>query len=124
MKPFAIENALQGDPVYHRLRKLHVENIVVVGNRVAFTIPDDGDTIYSCLLNGNNPSSPDEPILFMAHKNQTIYVNLWNSPSSHYTTYSTLEAAMRDTRGVVSASKSTHRHNKINPDPIAITVNV
>ncbi len=121
-KPFDLEAALRGEAVYHVGRGVHVENVTRVGNRVAFTIPNDGDSIYNCLLNGNNTNWPKDLVLTMKPKTRTIYVNIWDSPSFHYTKYPTLEAAKQDMRGVSANSKSHLRHKKLNPEPFVIEV--
>jgi hypothetical protein len=122
MKPFNLEAALRGEPVWHVNRKLHVENLTQVGVRVAYTIPEDGDMVYSCLLNGNGTGCfENEAMLAMKPKTHTFYINIWNSPSKHYTLHNTLEAAQRDV-GLSSQSKSFYRHKKLNLEPIAITI--
>ncbi len=119
MKVFDLVAALRGEPVWHTNRKLHVENLTQVGNRVAYTIPEDGDTVYNCLLNGNGTGSfENQAMLVMKPKTHTVYANLWNSPSFHYTTHPTEQDA-RDAKGTTYSGRN---YAKLNPEPIAITI--
>lgn len=122
-KPFDLEAALRGEPVWHVSRKLHVENLTQVGTRVAYTIPEDGDTVYNCLLNGNGTGSfENQAMLVMKPKTRTVYVNIWESPSNHYTLHQTLELAQKDTKGLSIYSGSSKIHKRLNSEPIAITI--
>jgi hypothetical protein len=121
MNPFDLVAALRGEPVYHVQRNLFVENVTKVGNRVAFTIPDDGDTIYTCSVEGKRYDT-EGTVLMMHTKTKPLFINLWNSPSNHYTQYDTLIAALVDKSGLADDSKSTRRHERLNKEPIEIMV--
>lgn len=116
LSPFNLEAALRGEPVWHVDRKLYIDNVTRVGNRVAFTIAEDGDTIYSATSDGRKTGDYDNVVLAMRRKSTTVYINIWDSPSFHYTKYGTEEAA----RTASGCTYSGRRHRKLNADPIKI----
>jgi len=116
-KPFAIESALRGEPVWHTARKLYVKNLVRVGNRVAFQLEPDEEAIYYTDLEGKYVTN-GVPVLEMKSKEITYFINLWDSPSFHYTKHPTEEAA----RSSVGQTYSGRRYKKLNSEPIAVTI--
>lgn len=125
MKPFDLEAALKGAPVVTK-RGQKVINIaylplaVFYGRVVAVLDGISGNNVLSYDESGHVGSGLYD--LFMETKTRTYYVNLWDSPSFHYTKYDSLEAAKQDTRGLAPDRRSSQKHKKLNPEPIEITV--
>lgn len=119
MKPFNLEAALRGEPVWHIAQHSPITDISRLKNKVVYQIKATGDSVFSCLLDGTHSTESGLPVLAMAPKTRTLYANLWDSPSFHYTTYESRLAAMESSR----VSPNSHKaYKKLNPEPIAITV--
>jgi hypothetical protein len=50
-KPFDLQKALAGVPVWHRGRGRYVKNVAQIGNRVAFQLEEDGS--WKCVSSEN-----------------------------------------------------------------------
>lgn len=120
-KPFNLEAALRGEPVFHVIRRRFVDNLAKVGNRVAFTIPGDGDAVYQVTFDGTSTHEYDAgiPILIMKARTKTVYANIWDSPSFHYTLYDSRDKALSAT-GLAAHSLRTYQ--KLNSEPIELEV--
>lgn len=125
MKPFDLQAALAGAPVVTKtgIKVLAIAHLPQAS--LSFM------RVYAVLegLHGNNVQSYDESghvgsghfDLFMAPKRKTLYINIWKSPSFHYSTYETLEAA-KTAVSTRSANKTPSHYERLNPEPIEIIV--
>lgn len=120
VRVFNLKEALSGKPVWHIGQDCWAENVTLVGDRVAFILSKFPMQVFHCDMDGK--SNTGLTTLAMEIPTKTLYVNIWDSPSFHYTRYKTLEEAQQDTRGLSHESKSSLRHKKLNPEPIKITI--
>lgn len=123
MKPFVLADALAGKPVVNKIGDaVSVTKLAAVTNcGMALISQDpegkilayhraDGTAEYGSLGGGFN--------LFMKSTEKTIFINLWDSPSFHYTMHQSAGEA-------TAASGQTYtgrRFKKLNSVPIAIVI--
>lgn len=123
MKSFDLEAALRGEPVVDNHGKDVLVTKLAIPDKSAFLVAQytNGDIVSSFQKNGVSTWMVNT-WLMMKTTQRTYYINLWDSPSFHYTKYDSLEAAKQDTRGLAHNNKSQRVHRKLNPEPIEITV--
>lgn len=117
MKPFNLEEALAGKPVIHSRTETPIHNLTRIGDVLAFQVIGYGQSIFTSDLSGRNVYDHQE-LLGMASQEKTVYVNLWQSPSFHYTVYSSLEEA----KASKGASYTGCTYSKLNKEPIALVI--
>jgi hypothetical protein len=119
MKPFELEAALAGKKV------VRGDGVEVKVTRLALTTPmgsslisqteGSGRGLMFHNIDGTATLSYDYG-LFMAGEDQTVYINLWDSPSFHYTKHNSLAEAKKAT----GATYTGRRYKKLNAEPIVI----
>lgn len=125
MKPFNLAAALAGALVVNRdgyPRIISKMSLITPRGGVICSQNSDGLAVSFNRYDGSCIGLPPENDLFLATKTRTVYVNLWDSPSPHYTKYDTLDAAQRDALGLHAASSGHRLFKTLIPNPIAITV--